>query len=244
MVAPMSKLTLSRCASLVAIFAVLGALLAAGPGWGRPSPSAAATFEPGVLAGLVALALAMIGGWWLARSRSAAPRGAESAGLHGLRLDASGAAIAFRQAREADAVAEAVRIFQHGLVTLSVQPAHPTPADTIDSLAEMTAQASVMALRATLAAAQAGGGFAAAATRARELSEQAAAVSDVIAAQAQRVAGAPDQDLSDIDGIADPIRALRAASASLAATAARPDSPPAEPSSGRTHRLGRSIRAA
>ncbi|CAA2158038.1 hypothetical protein MBRA_03386 [Methylobacterium brachiatum] len=240
MVPPMSKLTLSRCASLVAIFAVLGALLAAGPGWGRPSPSATVTFEPIVLAGLVALALAMIGGWVLARSRSAAPRGAESAGRHGLRLDASGAAIAFRHDGEADAVAAAVRIFQHGLVTLSVQPAQPTSADTIGSLAEMTAQASVMALRATLAAAQAGGGFAAAAARARELSEQAAAVSEAIAAQAQHAAGAPDQDLSGIDGIADPIRALRAASASLAATAARPDSPRAEPSSSRT----RSIRAA
>ncbi|MGU3406405.1 hypothetical protein [Methylobacterium brachiatum] len=236
----MSKLTLSRCASLVAIFAVLGALLAAGPGWGRPSPSAAATVEPIVLASLVALALAMIGGRVLARSRSAAPRGAESAGRHGLRLDASGAVIAFRHDGEVDAVAAAVRIFQHGLVTLSGQPAQPTSADTIASLAEMTAQASVMALRATLAAAQAGGGFAAAAARARELSEQAAAVSDVIAAQAQHAAGAPDQDLSGIDGIADPIRALRAASASMAATAARPDSPRAEPSSGRT----RSIRAA
>jgi hypothetical protein len=244
MVPPMSKLTLSRCASLVAIFAVLGALLAAGPGWGRPSPSATAPVEPGVLAGLVALALAMIGGRVLARSRSAAPRGAESAGRHGLRLDASGAAIAFRQAGEADAVAEAVRIFQHRLVTLSVQPAQPTSADTFGSLAEMTAQASVMVLKATLAAAQADGGFAAAATRARELSEQAAMVSEAIAAQAQRVAGAPDQDWSGIDGIADPIRALRAASASLAATAAGPDSPRAEPSSGRTHSLGRSIRAA
>ena len=85
---------------------------------------------------------------------------------------------------------------------------------------------------------------AAAAARARELSEQAAMVSEAIAAQAQRVAGAPDQDLSGIDGIAEPIRALRAASASMAATAARPDSPGVEPSPGRTHSLGRSTRAA
>ncbi|KNY22711.1 hypothetical protein [Methylobacterium sp. ARG-1] len=240
----MSKLTLSRCASLVAIFAVLGALLAAGPGWGRPSPSATATFEPSVLAGPIALALAMIGGWVLARFWSAAASDVGLIDLHGLRLDESGAVIAFRQDGEADAVAEAVRIFQDGLVTLSVQPAQPTSADTIESLAEMTAQASVVALRATLAAAQAGGGFAVAAARARELSEEAAAVSEAITVQAPRVAGAPDQDWSGIEGIADPIRALSAASASPAAMAARPESPRPEPSSGRTYRLGSSIRAA
>jgi hypothetical protein len=242
----MSRLTLSRCASLVAIFAVLGTLLAAGPAWGRPSAAATATLEPIVLLGFVALALAALGGGWaLVRPPWPALPRPGSADLHRPRPDGSGSAWFLREQREeAEATAEAVRIFGDGLLSLSVQPVEPTSDNTAETIAELAAQASVMALRATLAAAQAGGGFAASAARAKDLSEQSTAVSEAGAAAARRAASAPDQDLGGIDGIADPIRAIRAASASLASKAERQVVPGAEPSSGRTNRLRRTVRAA
>ncbi|MCJ2144492.1 hypothetical protein [Methylobacterium sp. E-066] len=231
----MSKLALSRCAGLVAVFAVLGGLLAAGPSWGVPSTGAPAMLDPLALSGLVALVVAVSGGGWvLARSRFTARQGVLTAAARSHSLDDPEAAvILIEQRADADAIAAAVQVFQDGLSRMGVGEV-PAPATSAPgSIAAMAAQTSVMALRATLAAAQgaaAGDGFRGAAARVKALAEQAA-----IASQACRIAAAPDQDLAAGGRVAEPTHDVRAASAPIAAMSDRQET-------GR--RLSRTVRAA
>lgn len=242
----MSKLTLSRCAGLVAVFGVLGGLLAVGPSWGVPSASAQTALGPVALNGLVALAFAVIGGGWLlAQSRVLVRQGVVTADTRGLCLDEAGAAVLLLERREeADAIAAAMRIFQDGLIGMGARKVPAPAADTTGSLAAVAAQTSLMALRATMAATQgaaAGGGYRAAAARVRNLAEQAARASEAIAAQA-------DREAVVVRSIADLREDVHAASVSIAAVVdpreAAPPQAGIELPSAKPRRFSRSTRAA
>ncbi|MGH1569732.1 methyl-accepting chemotaxis protein [Methylobacterium sp. P31] len=171
-----------RCVAL----GLVGGPLVAAAGWRLLSAAAHAPSEPTAAGGLTALTLAASGaGLLLTRRPGVEPSLAHPCdpAQHGLSCD------------EAGAIEAAVQVFEAGLVRMRAveaetvdQPGTSAPQtdDVTGLLAAIAGQTSLMALRASLAAArsgEAGRGFAAAAAEVKDLAGQMARATDRVVSQ-------------------------------------------------------------
>lgn len=180
-------------------FAALGLVwgpLVAAAGWRLLSAATHTPSEPTVAGGLTALTVTASGaGLLLTRRRGAEPPIAapREAGWRGLPCD------------EAGAIEAAVQVFEAGLVRLWAAdaatgcgpgPSAPPTDDVTGLLAAIAGQTSLMALRASIAAArggEAGCGFAAAAAEVKDLAGQMARATDRIVSQVGLIQAAAER---------------------------------------------------